>query len=302
MIGNGKPSIALIGPGRLGQAVTSLLCQQGYPITAIVGRDRQRTAEAARFIGAELMATTNLNRCAPADIILIATADDQLATTAAQLSETVTLRKTTLLVHCSGLHPAAVLKQSIENDQPTLAMHPLQTFASGEQGKKCLAGCFFSLEGDADAIEQGQHLVTDLGGQSFIIEGAYKARYHAAACMASNFVTTIIDSAAEVLSQCNPHQEIPVAVLGPLIRTAVENSLTLGTEAALTGPIVRGDDGTINSHIEQLQQFHPHLVGLYKQLGLQTVELAERSNRLPVDKGQLIAQILSQADSTEEMR
>lgn len=299
MIANGKPSIALIGPGRLGQAVTSLLRQKGYPITAIVGRDRQRTAEAARFIGAELMATTDLNRCAPADIILIATADDQLASVAAQLCDTITLRKKTLLLHCSGLHPAAVLKHPAQSVQPTLAMHPLQTFASGEQGKKSLAGCYFSLEGDGIAIEQGQQLAADLGGQSFVIEGAYKARYHAAACMASNFVTTLIDSAAEVLKQCNSHQEIPVTVLGPLIRTAVENSLTLGTEAALTGPIVRGDDGTVNSHIEQLQHHHPHLVGLYQQLGLQTVELAERSNRLPAEKGEKISQLLSQTDIIE---
>ncbi|OQY22923.1 MAG: hypothetical protein B6I37_06385 [Desulfobacteraceae bacterium 4572_35.2] len=110
MIGNSKPSIALIGPGRLGQAVTALLRQQGYPITAIVGRDRQRTAEAAHFVGAELMATTDINRCTPADIILIATGDDQLAPIAAQLCATVALRDTTLLVHCSGLHPAKVLK------------------------------------------------------------------------------------------------------------------------------------------------------------------------------------------------
>ncbi len=296
MIGNAKPSVALIGPGRLGQAVTALLRQQGYPITAIVGRDRQRTAEAARFIGAELMATTDINRCAPADIILIATADDQLATTAAQLCDTVPLGDTTLLVHCSGLHPAQVLKHTADMPQHLLAMHPLQTFASGEQGMKSLAGCFFSLEGDAQAIEQGQQLVSDLGGESFIIEGQYKARYHAAACMASNFITTLIDSAGEVLRPCNPQQDIPLSVLGPLIRTAVENSLTLGPKAALTGPIVRGDDGTVASHLEQLKQHHPDLVALYQQLGLQTVDLAQRANRLTTAKGKKISNILSQSD------
>lgn len=298
MIGAAKPSIALIGPGRLGQAVTARLRQQGYPITAIVGRDRQRTTEAARFIGAELMATTDLHRCAPADIILIATGDDQLAQVAKQLTTTVPLRATTLLMHCSGLHPASVLKQSANAAHPILAMHPLQTFASGEQGKKSLAGCYFSLQGDNSAMEQGQKIVTDLGGQSFTIDGAYKAQYHAAACMASNFVTTIIDSAGEVLKQCNPQQEIPLTVLGPLIRTAVENSLSLGTEAALTGPIVRGDEGTVKKHIEQLQHHHPHLVELYKQLGLQTVELAQRSHRLADEKGAVITQILSPADNT----
>lgn len=295
MIGNGKPAIALIGPGRLGQAITARLRQQGYPITAIVGRDRARTAEAARFIGAELMATTDINRCGPADIILIATADDQLARIAEQLTTTVPLRDTTLLVHCSGVHPARILKHCENMPQPVLSMHPLQTFASGEQGVQSLAGSFFSLEGDTLAIEQGQKIVDDLGGQSFIIEGQYKARYHAAACMASNFITTLIDSAGEVLSQCNPQQNIPITVLGPLIRTAVENSLALGPKTALTGPIVRGDNGTVANHLEQLTQHHPDLVALYQQLGLQTVKLAERANRLPAAKGEEIAKILAQS-------
>jgi len=299
MITKGKPSIALIGPGRLGQAVMALLRQQGYPITAIVGRDRQRTAEAARFIGAELMATTDINRCAPADIILIATADDQLAQIAEQLTSTVPLRVTTLLIHCSGLHTADVLKHSATVVQPTLAMHPLQTFASGEQGKDSLSGCYFSLEGDAAGIEQGQQIVADLGGESFTIDGAYKARYHAAACMASNFVTTLIDSAGKILSQCNPQQELPVAVLGPLIRTAVENTLALGAEAALTGPIVRGDDGTVSRHIGQLQHHHPDLVALYQQLGEKTVELAQRSDRLDTTKGEKILELLAHAEQTK---
>ena len=288
------PSIALIGPGRLGQAVTALLRQKGYPITAIVGRDRERTHTAARFIGAELMATTDLHRCTAATIIIIATPDDQLAATALQLQQQVKLRPDAMLVHCSGMHPAAILKQDPATTQLTLAMHPLQTFASGEQGIKSLPGCFFSLEGEQKAIERGQQLVTDLGGEAFTIEAQSKVLYHAAACMVSNFVTTILDSAGQVLSSCNPEQQIPLKVLGPLVRTAVENSLTLGTEAALTGPIVRGDSGTIERHMEQLQQHQPHLVELYRHLAVETTHLAQRSQRLSDEGAAQLIKLLSQ--------
>ncbi|MEA3465333.1 MAG: Rossmann-like and DUF2520 domain-containing protein [Thermodesulfobacteriota bacterium] len=285
-------SIALIGPGRLGQAVTALLRQQGYPITAIVGRDRERTRTAARFIGAELMATTDLQRCAAATIIIIATPDDQLAATALQLQQQVKLHPDTMLVHCSGVHPAAIMKQYPSSPQPALAMHPLQTFASGEQGVKSLPGCFFSLEGEQKTIERGRQLVADLGGEAFTIEAQSKVLYHAAACMASNFVTTLLDSAGQILSGCNPEQQIPLAVLEPLVRAAVKNSLTLGTETALTGPIVRGDSGTIERHLEQIQLHQPHLVELYRHLGVATTHLAQRSQRLSDQDATQILEIL----------
>jgi len=118
--------------------------------------------------------------------------------------------------------------------------------------------------------------------------------------MAANFITTLIDSAGEVLRPCNTQQDIPLSVLGPLIRTAVENSLTLGPKTALTGPIVRGDDDTVASHLEQLKQHHPDLVALYQQLGLQTVDLAQRANRLSAAKGEKISNILSQSDNERD--
>ena len=289
-----KSKIAVVGPGRLGQALAASLRQRGYPISAIVGRDLERTRAAASFIGAELMATTQLQRCAAAEVIFITTPDDTISTTAHQLTTQVELPATTLLIHCSGLHPAAILQQNQATPAQYLSMHPLQTFASGEQGVQALEGSYFFLEGEAVAIERGRQLVQDLGGTDLVIPAHSKALYHAAACMTANFVTTLFDCAAQVLASCNPEQEIPSAVLGPILRTAVENTITLGSETALTGPIVRGDTTTVAQHLNQLQQQQPQFVELYRQLGLHTVNLAQRARRLSNSDGAQLSALLGE--------
>ncbi|MDY0189517.1 MAG: DUF2520 domain-containing protein [Desulfuromonas sp.] len=278
-----KPNIAVIGPGRLGQALAARLRQLGYPITAIVGRDIDRTRSAARFIGAELMATTELKRCTPADIIFITTADDQLAATAQQLYHQAELRANTMVIHCSGLHPATIVQPN--NDELgkkilCLAMHPLQTFASAELGLTALSCSYFSLEGATAAIATGQQLVQDLGGTAFTIDASSKVLYHAAACMAANFITTLLGGVADTLKLCATQQEIPLAAMAPLINTAVTNTLSIGAAQALTGPIVRGDCDTVARHLHQLKQADPQLWNLYQSLALHTTRLARQSQRL----------------------
>lgn len=276
-------NVAVIGPGRLGQAVAARLRQQGYPITAVVGRDIEHTRSAAQFIGAELMATTELKRCAPAEIIFITTPDDQLASTAQQLYHQTELRPHTIIIHCSGLHPAAIIKPSCsDRDEKIqcLSMHPLQTFASAELGLSALRGSYFSLEGDAEAMDTGRQLVLDLGGNSFTINASSKTLYHAAACMASNFLTTLLGSVADTLKLCAAEEEIPLAAMAPLIHTAVTNTLSIGAAEALTGPIVRGDLTTVAQHLDQLKQANPQLWLLYQSLALHTTRLACQSRRL----------------------
>lgn len=281
-----KRNVAVIGPGRLGQAVAARLRQQGYPITAVVGRDLERTRSAARFIGAELMATTELRRCAPAEIIFITTADAQLASTARQLYAEVELRPHTLVIHCSGLHSATLIQPGNRNDGldvHCLSMHPLQTFASAELGLHALSGSYFSLEGDADAMDTGRQLVHDLGGTALTIPASSKVLYHAAACMASNFITTVLGGVADTLKLCAAEEEIPLAALEPLIRTAVNNTLSIGAAAALTGPIVRGDCDTVAMHLDHLKQADPQLWQLYQGLALHTTRQACRSQRLSAE-------------------
>jgi predicted short-subunit dehydrogenase-like oxidoreductase (DUF2520 family) len=195
------------------------------------------------------------------------------------------LRPETLVVHCSGLHTTEILADlhSIEKSIHTLSLHPLQTFASPVAGSAALPGSYCSLQGDRYAVERGFAIVGDLGCRGFVLDAAQKTRYHAAACMVSNYVTTLIDAATALCADITDADEYFPAAFRPLLETAVRNSIDLGTEQALTGPIVRGDSGTLAAHVQDIEQSRPDLFPIYHVLAQQTLEVALRAGRLYSD-------------------
>lgn len=288
-----KPRIAIVGPGRVGQSVGKLLRAAGYPISAVVGRDIASTRPAADFIGAELMATTHLERCCTADVIFLTVPDDALGAIIEALTH-IELRPGTLLVHCSGLHTTQIFAPLDPEGREilTLALHPLQTFASPAAGWAALPGSYCSLQGDESAIESGGAIVEDLGCSSFVIDATHKIRYHAAACMVSNYVTTLIDVATELCTDIPVPDAIFPAAFKPLLEAAVSNSIKVGPPQALTGPIVRGDSGTLAAHVKEIEHCSPDLLPLYRALAHQTLEVALKSGRLEQGDASQLSRIL----------
>ncbi|MFN2257852.1 MAG: Rossmann-like and DUF2520 domain-containing protein [Desulfuromonadaceae bacterium] len=279
-----KPRIAIVGPGRVGQSIGKLLCAAGYPLSAVVGRNAVATRTGADFIGAGLMATTHLQRCHAADVIFLTVPDDALSTVAHDLA-CVDLRPGTLVVHCSGLHTTDILADfdSGKHAVYTLSLHPLQTFASPAAGSAALPGSYCSLQGNKNAVERGFAIVADLGCRGFVLDAAQKTRYHAAACMVSNYVTTLIDAATALCADIPDADEFFPAAFRPLIEAGVRNSIEVGTEQALTGPIVRGDSGTLAKHVQEIEHSRPDMFPLYRVLAQQTLEIALRAGRLDPD-------------------
>jgi len=276
-----KSRIAIVGPGRVGQSVGKMLCVAGYPVRAVVGRDIASTRTGASFIGAELTATIHLERCCAADAVLITVPDDALCSVIEALTH-IDLHPGKLLIHCSGLHTTRIFAplEPEARDIHTLSLHPLQTFASPEAGYAALPGSFCSLQGDKFAIERGYAMAEDLGCRAFEIDAEHKIHYHAAACMVSNYVTTLIDAAAELCADISGADDIFPAAFEPLLEAAVRNSIEVGTRQALTGPIVRGDIGTLAAHVRKIQSSNPDLFPLYRVLARQTLEVALKAGRL----------------------
>lgn len=288
-----KAAIAIVGPGRVGQSIGRLLRSAGYPVSAVVGRDPGATRSAAAFIGAELMAATSLARCSMGRVIFLTVPDDNLAAVVEELCA-LELRPDTLLVHCSGLHTTEVFSplRPVQRQVLTLALHPLQTFASPAAGYEALPGSYCSLQGEAPALERGHRLVADLACRSFVICAADKIRYHAAACMVSNYVTTLIDAACALCSGIisppvsasatppTPPAEVFPAAFAPLIQTAVHNTLKIGAQHALTGPVVRADVGTVAAHLEKIKAVCPEVLPVYRALARHAITLALQGERL----------------------
>ncbi len=287
-----KPSIALIGPGKVGCAVGNRLFNSGYPIHAVIGRDQVRTADARSFIGAdEAVASTNLQSAADAEIILLATTDDQLEGLAAKLQQQLELKANQCMVHFSGLYPAAILTTPASSHK-ALSIHPLLPFANRQLAAEKLQDCPCALEGDARAIELGSELIKAFGGQPFQIDSEKKALYHASASIASNFLVTLFATAANLLPECGIDAATANRLLLPLVQATLDNIGQFGTQRGLTGPIVRGDQNTVEKHIASLESSAPELLHLYQLLGSKTVDLARDAARLSQEQADQLHRLL----------
>lgn len=285
---------ALIGPGRVGSAIARALFEKGYQPVAVIGRTLETSQEACCFIGCDPhLATTALQRANSADLILLAVPDDHIAMVATQLHQSDIPAAGSTLIHFSGVHPAAIMCHS-KGQASVFSLHPLLPFADRQQAFERLRLAPYIGEGDELARPVAAALCTALGGRLESIPTLKKPLYHAAACLASNYLVTLLATAATLLQQCDIERNHAETLLLPLLRATLDNVAVGGTQQGLTGPIVRGDLGTINAHLLALQQHQPELLDLYCLLGHRTALLAQDSGRLKVAASKAIINLLDQ--------
>jgi predicted short-subunit dehydrogenase-like oxidoreductase (DUF2520 family) len=264
--------IGVAGTGRVAQALGRLLHTRGEPVVAVAGRNPERTARAAEFIGAAAVSFAQLPE--RAGRILIAVSDGALAEVARELAAAGMHRGVAL--HTCGAHGPEILEPLARVGVACGVLHPLQTVATREIGLPNLPGSAFGIAGDAAAVAWGERIAALLDGTALHIAPGTMAAYHAAAVMASNYVTGLLDAAAILMKTAGIGEETALGALAPLIRAAVENSVALGPEKALTGPIERGDVDTVRRHLRSLGAAPPSVSGLYRAAGLHVLEMARR--------------------------
>ena len=296
-----RPTISIIGAGRLGQALAIALQSSGYPILALVARRRQKAEKAAALLGKALDKTPGKARPQPlafganqltelpeTDLILIATPDDAIAATAQKLSNLQRGQGRSTVLHTSGALSSETLTPLAENGFPTGSMHPLVSISEPVSGAAALHGAFFCLEGTRKAKLLAESIVGDLGGKSFTIKPESKALYHAAAVMAAPHLTALVDLATELLSACGLRKSKAQQVFVPLLESTVKNLKTSNPQQALTGTFARGDVATVRRHLRALSR--PELaqaLEVYKLLGRHSLQLAAKNGLDP----QLVKQI-----------
>jgi len=150
----------------------------------------------------------------------------------------------------------------------------LQSFADIETAKTNLPGSYFAMDGDQQAIASGREIIAELGGHSFFVPAKDRALYHAAACVASNYLVSLAYCAAKMYEKFGLSSTTALQALSPLIQGTLANLQKVGLPAALTGPISRGDLPTIEGHFKALSEFDSGEAELYKVLGLYTLQIA----------------------------
>jgi predicted short-subunit dehydrogenase-like oxidoreductase (DUF2520 family) len=195
-------------------------------------------------------------------------------------------------MHLSGVHPAAIMHHP-KGHSSLFSLHPLLPFADRQQAFERLSMAPYIGEGDKTARPVAAALCAALGGHLESIPTAKKPLYHAAACLASNYLVTLVAEAAALLLQCGIDRNRGEALLLPLMRATLDNVAVHGTGQGLTGPIVRGDIGTLNTHLLALQQ-QPEILDLYCRLGRKTALMAQKSGRLKTVSAEAIISLLEQ--------
>ncbi len=252
-------AIGIAGAGRVGQALGRLLVECGEPVIAIAGRDTiaELPGRAAR--------------------ILIAVPDDALSGVAETLAGAG--MSDGIALHTCGTRGPEALAALSARGVSCGVLHPLQTVASPSQGAAALKGASFGVCGDREAVAWARRIVELVEGEVLEIQPESQPLYHAAAVMASNYVVGLIDAAALLMGEAGIGRAQALRALAPLVRASVENALTMGPEAALTGPIERGDVETVSAHLRALSSVPEPIRELYRHAGLHVAGLACRKLR-----------------------
>ncbi len=212
--------------------------------------------------------------------IIIAVADDAIPEVASELLAGGLEGSVVLHVSAAAGPEALAILRAAGNSIGVL--HPLQTVPSAERGIETLRGATFAFAGDAEARVWALDLIARLGGKALAVDPTRWAYYHAAAVMACNYHVTLVDAALELAELAGIARVTALDALAPIIRATTENILRSGPEQALTGPIRRGDAGTILRHLAALKDSLPETRELYNAAGLRTIALAQRAG-LPTE-------------------
>lgn len=241
-------SIGVIGAGRVGAVLTAALHQAGHPIAAVAGEsDASRTRIETLLPGARVDKPTAVARAA--DLLLLTVPDDALDNVVKMLVASGAIHAGQYVVHTSGRHGIDVLRPAVETGAHGIALHPAMTFTGTDLDLGRLAGCVYGATAQPGEQPVVEELVRELEGRVVWIEESHRALYHAALAHGANHLVTLVSQAMDVLRAAGSTD--PAGTLRPLLTAALDNVLTYG-DAALTGPIVRGDVETVRTHLASI--------------------------------------------------
>lgn len=279
-------SVGVISAGRVGTALGVALERAGHVVvacSAISRASRQRVE--GRLPETAVLPADEV--AARAELLVLAVPDSELASVVSGLAATGAVRPGTIVAHTSGANGIAVLSPLTVQDCVPLAIHPAMTFTGADEDIARLAEtCFGITAADDVGYAIAQSLVLEIGGEPFRVREDARTLYHAALAHASNHVVTVVLDAVEALRAALRGQEllgqelvgdgpggIAERVVGPLARASLENALRRG-QAALTGPVARGDARAVADHLRALAEVNPELAQAYRAVSLRTAQRA----------------------------
>lgn len=292
-------TLNVIGPGRVGRTLAALWAEAG---AFLIGDVYSRTAVSARAALAFIAAGRSVKSVAdmtPADVWLIATPDAHIVGAATAIADEGLLRPADVVFHCSGALAAAALRPAIARAGATAAsVHPLKSFADAAAAKASFAGTYCVAEGDRPALDVLRPAFERLGACVVTIEAVAKPLYHAASALVCNDLTALLEAGLRCYERAGIGRALAVRMMEPLVLETARNVFGLGTAGALTGPVVRGDVATVQTHLRRLQAVDPRIARVYRDLSAIALELARERGAADPEALHRLGELLSDTSST----
>jgi len=285
-----RPSVGVIGAGRVGSVLAAKFLTAGHPVVGVSGRSpASRLRIQALLPDVDVLAPADV--AARADVLVLAVPDDALIRVAEELASVV--RPGQVVLHTSGRHGTDALAALARVGARAIAFHPAMTFTGTDVDLD--RTCVFGLTAAPAEHALAEELVADLGGTPMWIDEADRTLYHSALAHGANHLVTIVAQSMDLLRQAGAAD--PAAVLRPLLDAALSNALAYG-DAALTGPVVRGDVTTIRAHVDALAEARTPAAtrDAYNTLARATAARAEVDGRLEPVAARNIRQALTEAE------
>ena len=284
--------VGVIGPGRAGTALARALGRAGHEITAAAAvseTSKQRARD--NFPHAKLEDPAQVIE--DADLVLLTVPDDVLPGLVAGLAATEAPLAGRLLAHASGAHGIRVLDPATQAGALPLAIHPVMTFTGRDDDVDRIKGVSFGVTAPEPLRPAAEVLVIEMGGEPVFIAEENRHLYHAALAFAANHLVTLVAEAEDMLSEAGA--ENPSRMLGPLLSAALDNALRFG-DAGLTGPVARGDDGTVAAHLAAIREADPGALGAYLALARLTADRALATGLLKPNDAERLLGVLAGGD------
>ena len=283
-----KIRLGFIGAGALAATLSVAFKQNGFNVTAVSSRGFESAKTLAKRLDGCRSAAENQEVADNSDLVFIATPDDVIPVVASQ----VRWRKGQMVIHCSGADPVDILTPAKKAGSQTGVFHPLQTFAAGLEEN--LKGITFAVEAEEPLLAQLKEMAGVLGGHWIELKSKDRILYHTAAVFACNYLVTLTDIAAGLWESIDVPRDKAVAALLPLMRGTINNIESIGVTKSLTGPIARGDSGTVRKHLAALDNMDPKTAKLYRELGSNTIPIAVEKGKLNKSQAKVLQQMLKQ--------
>lgn len=263
-----QPRVTIIGAGRMGQGLGLALKRRGYKVVLVNRGPRDVVPPLVLHQGSRSEATSG------AELVLLATPDDAIATVAAELAAERAISRDQVVLHLSGLLDRTALLPLEESGAGLGSFHPLQSVAEPGSAAERLKGAYVGVEGDERALIAAERLANTLRLIPVRIPAAAKPAYHAGAAFVANYTVALVGVAERLARSAGVPEEIASRIYLPLLGGAVANLTSLGPAASLTGAVRRGDIQTLQAHLEALSGEDRKL---YKTVAQAAVALAREA-------------------------